>query len=55
MGGTPALGAGQPVVGAQNVTGVFVVGPAGVAGSLQATIAMGSGTPVTISGAVQVS
>ena len=54
-GGTLALGpAGSPVVSAQNATGAFVVGPAGVAGSLEATIAMGSGTPVTISGAVQV-
>ena len=54
-GGTLALGpTGSPVVRAQDATGAFVVGPAGAAGSLAATMAVGTGTPLTITVRCQV-
>ena len=44
----------SPVVSATGGTGVLVVTPTSFAGSLAATISVGSGTPVTLAGAVSV-
>ena len=45
---------GSPVFSAQSGSGAFVITGAGVAGTLAATVSVGSGTPVSVTGTVQV-